>query len=116
MTKLTDAELIAVKEAFRDATLLREAFPVAFAKMGLAMTPLTLMVAAVQEFHEVSAQHGDLPATGEAFAKQCGDMANAVGKVQFTLAELIAAAESSAPSFNEVPSGAFVVPGPSEPQ
>lgn len=116
MPKLTQEELIAVRTAFRDAFVLRHAVSQAFEKMGITLTPLTLMVAAVQEFHEVCEGHGDLSATKEAFAEQCGAMASVAGAVQYTLAQMLASSASSDDAFSEIPAGAFVVPGPSEPQ
>ena len=117
MSKLTETELAMVKDTYNEATLLRDTVHVAFKNAGLTMTPLTLMLAAVQEFHEVCVGHGDLAPTRDAFAAQCGEMATAAGTMQYALAQMIATATSDASaSFNEVPAGAFVVPGPSEPQ
>jgi hypothetical protein len=111
---LTEKEIETIKNSYRDALLVRDALHMGLSQAGMTLTPLTLLLAAVQEFYETSKAYGDLPATKEEFVAMCASMATAVAGAQFVMAEVLATMPADA--FNEVPANAFVVPGPSEPQ
>lgn len=101
-----------------DADRLRHALELT----DMPQSPLTLLAAAVAEYYDTCAAHGDLPASADAFAAQVSMMAKALALVEHKLMADVRASAESSPStsnvsgFTDLPVGAFVVPGPVEPQ
>jgi hypothetical protein len=95
-------------------------FRAALDQTGVVLTPLTLLAATVAEYYDTCAANDDLPASAEEFATQVSAMAKVLALTEHKLmarAVANAAAETSnAADFTNLPAGAFVVPGPSEPQ
>lgn len=81
-------------------------------ELDLPVTAMTLLAAAVQEYRDVCAINHTLPDTAEEFAKNVMAMAKALAYVDYTLAPAV----PTMANFDDLPKGAFVVPGPVEPQ
>lgn len=78
---------------------------------NMTASPLTLLVMAIAEFYTTCLENNDLPDTKDMFATQVTMMANTLALIEYA----IASSEKN-DKFNELPDGAFVVPGPVEPQ
>jgi hypothetical protein len=116
MANAKDSLSTEILKARGEAALLRAALE----QIGTSLTPLALLAAAVAEYYDTCVAHDDLPASADAFAAQVSLMAKALALVEHKLMAQ-AVAESSAETsdasvFTDLPAGAFVVPGPSEPQ
>lgn len=103
-----------ILKAREEAELLRGALE----QVGMNLSPLALLAAAVAEFYDTCFINRELPASGEAFAKQVVPMTKAMAIVEYKLMEgkIAEARESAFAGFSDLPEDAFVVPGPVEPQ
>lgn len=116
-SKTLTAEALATEilKSRGEADLLRDALD----QTGVSIAPLSLLAAAVAEYYDTCAAHGDLPASAEAFATQVATMSKAIALVEHKLmaqARERAETANTAAEFTDLPNGAFVVPGPVEPQ
>lgn len=81
--------------------------------VNVRFSTLSLMIAAIAEYHAACTERGTLPGSAVEFAEQVSQLAEALSVVHYAK---VSDLQSQTPTLSELPDGMFLSPGPVDPQ